>query len=70
MCLENDEETESQDMQTIIRLILLYGTDVWTLELKQSRLLETTDVGILRRIKNVSRVTRSNGTRPMTLGHI
>ena len=70
MCLENDEETESQDMQPIIRPMLLYGTDVWTLELKQSMLLETTDVGILRRIKNVSRVTLSNGTRPMTLGHI
>ena len=40
--------------KTIIRPVLLYGAEVWTLRRKEERLLETTEMRMLRRIKGVT----------------
>ena len=39
---------------TIIRPVLLYGAEVWTMGRKEERLLEATEMRMLRRIKGVT----------------
>lgn len=40
--------------KTVIRPVLLYGAEIWTLKKKYKQLLETTEMRMLRRIKRVT----------------
>ena len=44
--------------ETVIRLVLLYGAESWVLRKKEERMLETTEMKMLRRIKRVTRLER------------
>ena len=39
---------------TVIRLVLLYGAETWTVGKKEERILESTEMRMLRRIKGVT----------------
>ena len=44
--------------KTVIRPIILYGAETWTMNKKEEKILETTEMRMLRRIRGVTRTDR------------
>ena len=52
--------------ETIVRPVMTYGAELWVIRKKEERLLETTEMKMLRRIKGVTRRGRELGVEKIT----